>query len=789
VGHQHARDAARRALINRFDYDGDYGTVLNRFLMQAAVGYPLTVHGTGGQTRAFIHIRDTVRCIQLAIEHPPERGERVRILNQMTETHRVRELAQMISDMTGAEIRTPAPWFDPVLYRTTYPEVSGEGPEPFLHYVRHGRSHERQPGAAQAEVVLLDAALADEIRPFFDAEHYANEWGDLTDVEFDLPLHYIRHGAAEGRTPAPWFDPVLYRTTYPEVSGEGPEPFLHYVRHGRSHERQPGAAQAEVVLLDAALADEIRPFFDAEHYANEWGDLTDVEFDLPLHYVRHGAAQGRTPAPWFDPVYYHKTYPDVAAEGPGPFLHYVRHGRSRGHHPSAAQAAATGLYHAEVSREAVRAAMSRRTEVVRRIASGDLARLVAAAAELDPLVAHRRRDLKKVVLPPFTGELGRAAAAIRILQAQSERRPAAAVVCIPHCRISGAARVAGELSHALSDLHGAANVVVVRTELRDLEHPEWFPPGVRHVDLASESADLSGVLRVRLLFQYLRALAPQIVVNVNSRLMWDASVRYGPAMAPCFRIFAYLFCSDLNADGVEAGYPVDMFYRTFDHLDGYITDSHSLADRLRDRFALAADDARLMVLPTPLRDPPPPVARPEANPDRRPTVFWAGRFDRQKRVDIVLKLATRMPDVDFRIWGRAVLDTGFDGVAVPGNAQLMGVYDNFRALPLDECDAWLFTSAWEGVPTILLDVAAAGIPLVASLVGGTGEVLAEGYCHRIEDIEDLAPFEAAIRAILSDPDQARVRALALRDLVVSQRTPEGYRAGVAALSGGSHEHA
>ncbi len=63
-------------LINRFDYDGDYGTVLNRFLMQAAVGHPLTVHGTGGQTRAFIHIQDTVRCLQLAVENPPEKGER-----------------------------------------------------------------------------------------------------------------------------------------------------------------------------------------------------------------------------------------------------------------------------------------------------------------------------------------------------------------------------------------------------------------------------------------------------------------------------------------------------------------------------------------------------------------------------------------------------------------------------------------------------------------------------------------------------------------------------------------
>jgi UDP-sulfoquinovose synthase len=91
-------------LINRFDYDGDYGTVLNRFLMQAAIGYPLTVHGTGGQTRAFIHISNTVRCIELAITNPPAHGDRVKILNQMTETHRLRDLAEMVSGITGASI-------------------------------------------------------------------------------------------------------------------------------------------------------------------------------------------------------------------------------------------------------------------------------------------------------------------------------------------------------------------------------------------------------------------------------------------------------------------------------------------------------------------------------------------------------------------------------------------------------------------------------------------------------------------------------------------------------------
>jgi UDP-sulfoquinovose synthase len=58
-------------LINRFDYDGDYGTVLNRFLMQAAIGHPLTVHGSGGQTRAFIHIKDTVNVLNSRLKTCP----------------------------------------------------------------------------------------------------------------------------------------------------------------------------------------------------------------------------------------------------------------------------------------------------------------------------------------------------------------------------------------------------------------------------------------------------------------------------------------------------------------------------------------------------------------------------------------------------------------------------------------------------------------------------------------------------------------------------------------------
>ncbi|RED16762.1 NAD-dependent epimerase/dehydratase family protein [Parasphingopyxis lamellibrachiae] len=140
-------------LINRFDYDGDYGTVLNRFVMQAALDYPMTVHGTGGQTRAFIHIQDTCRCIELAIANPPQKGERVNILNQMTETHRVRDLAQMIADKTGSRFEL-------------VDNPRNEADENDLHV-----TNDRFLGLG-LEPITLDDGLLDEIREI--AQKYAD---------------------------------------------------------------------------------------------------------------------------------------------------------------------------------------------------------------------------------------------------------------------------------------------------------------------------------------------------------------------------------------------------------------------------------------------------------------------------------------------------------------------------------------------------------------------------------------------------------------------------------------
>jgi UDP-sulfoquinovose synthase len=82
-------------LCTRFDYDQTFGTVLNRFCVQTVIGHPLTVYGKGGQTRGFLNLRDTLQCVELAVENPAEAGE-YRVFNQFTEQFSVAELADLV---------------------------------------------------------------------------------------------------------------------------------------------------------------------------------------------------------------------------------------------------------------------------------------------------------------------------------------------------------------------------------------------------------------------------------------------------------------------------------------------------------------------------------------------------------------------------------------------------------------------------------------------------------------------------------------------------------------------
>ena len=126
-------------LINRLDYDGVFGTALNRFVIQAAVGHPLTVYGKGGQTRGFLDIRDTVRCVQLAIDSPANSGE-FRVFNQFTEQFSVNDLARLVTEagakvgltVTSKSVANPRTELEEHYYNAKHSKLQDMGLQPHL---------------------------------------------------------------------------------------------------------------------------------------------------------------------------------------------------------------------------------------------------------------------------------------------------------------------------------------------------------------------------------------------------------------------------------------------------------------------------------------------------------------------------------------------------------------------------------------------------------------------------------------------------------------------------------
>jgi UDP-sulfoquinovose synthase len=134
---QKTNETARdERLATRFDYDAVFGTVLNRFTIQAVIGHPLTVYGEGGQTRGIIDIRDTVRCIQLACENPANRGD-FRVFNQMTESMSVRDIAETVAraypgDVTIENLDNPRVELPEHYYNVKHTKLVELGLQPHL---------------------------------------------------------------------------------------------------------------------------------------------------------------------------------------------------------------------------------------------------------------------------------------------------------------------------------------------------------------------------------------------------------------------------------------------------------------------------------------------------------------------------------------------------------------------------------------------------------------------------------------------------------------------------------
>jgi glycosyltransferase involved in cell wall biosynthesis len=333
----------------------------------------------------------------------------------------------------------------------------------------------------------------------------------------------------------------------------------------------------------------------------------------------------------------------------------------------------------------------------------------------------------------------------------------------------------GHIAHALAGEVAPEEIVVIYSDESGDSPAGRFPEGVRQIDFAAHTAGLDPEWQEHTLVMLLRSFQADSIVNINSGMLHRAMRAYGNALAATERLFPIFFCNEQSQIGNWYGWPSSQFYRVFDRVTNVITDSEYLARWFDDTYQLdASSREKIRVFHTPV-DPTLPVAAPAPSPraSGRPAVFWAGRWDRQKKIGLVLEIARRMPDVEFRMWGEPVLQRRTLEPR-PDNVKVEGKYKAFRDLDLGEADAWLYTSAWDGVPTLLLEVAMSGVPIVGSLVGGTGEVLSEDDAWPIAEIDDPGRYVEAIREVLANGQAARERALALRERLLRERSERPF---------------
>lgn len=517
--------------------------------------------------------------------------------------------------------------------------------------------------------------------------------------------------------------------------------------------------------------------FDVSHFLMQVRPLLAGNRDPLAHFLGNGAEAKASPEINFDMAAYLGRHPERAhGHDKSPYLAWLKHGRAAGEiaDPALGVEQMAGVLGLDVA-DLVGELQALRLDLQQRLRTGTLGEMIAKATEIEPLIGDVWPETARMRVPPFATDISALqVAAIHRCHEQAGFRRARVVLVVSDPRWGGGRRVEGHLAHALARTMPADEIVVVYTDTGGTGPRGRFPDGVREVSLAPELDAFEDEYGERVLVELLRSFKAEVIVNINSVLLYRTMSDYGRALAASERIFLVMFGNEQMPAGNWVGLPLRYFYRTFDDVVGVITDSHHLRDWLVDRHQLTtAMQQRLHVFSAPV-DPAVALVEPsDRPPGRRPQVFWAGRFDRQKRVDIAFQVARLMPDVDFRFWGEKVLNAPGAGPK-PDNLRLEGPYAHFSDVPLADADAWLYTSGWDGVPSQLLEVAMTGVPVVGSLVGGTGEILVPEGSWPVVEIEDPEAYVAALREVLGDPAAARARAARLREAMLRERSEERY---------------
>lgn len=437
--------------------------------------------------------------------------------------------------------------------------------------------------------------------------------------------------------------------------------------------------------------------------------------------------------------------------------------------------------------------------------------VIAALERSDGVGSFLKEVPKLAQMPDRAGliegqrELGIERALQRVLDDMARHAamhgPASHWIALPFLSAGGAQQVAINVCRALRELRPDESIALLMTDRRIVGAMPQVPDGVCTVtfdDYLGEGA--SYVRKQALLRDLLRAGQPACFHNINSEVAWHLIVAEGEQLTRYTRLYASIFAFQFAPDGhKKIGYAAYFLQQAMPHLAGLLSDNQRFIDDAAQEYGF--DDtarARTAVLYQPCRLEPqvgeewPGVSRLAVRrqnlqgapaPAGRAQILWAGRLDAEKQVDLFLDVVRRCTFADFRVFGQVVLD---DAAALPQLPNLS--YEGPFSSPLEwmaryDFDAFLFTSRWEGMPNVLVEAGAMGIPIIAPTVGGVQELVSEETGYPLPERPTVDDYERAIRQLIGDPLDAVTRAEHMLARVQTRHSWAGFVGALAQVPG------
>lgn len=309
-----------------------------------------------------------------------------------------------------------------------------------------------------------------------------------------------------------------------------------------------------------------------------------------------------------------------------------------------------------------------------------------------------------------------------------------------------------------------SKVLVILTEPSDSPWLSKLPPNIDIINLQEKYTTISYDEWIIVLIRLFVQVKMERLHIINSKLGWDILTRHNLVLKTMgIKIFASLFADDQGKYGQPIGYAREYLPRCYRYINKVFSDNETFPKLLIKTYGYPKNLFNILRVP-----PPENMLYKERAPIGK-RILWAGRLDREKRPDLLLQIAKAMPDVEFIVYGEPTLTyekNAIEGLKKLENVKLMGPFSGAESLNFSVYSAFLYTSSYDGMPNIIIAAAFSSIPIIASIVGGIGELITEETGYPVKNIENIEEYVKAIRQALDNPLDAENRAKKAREYVL-----------------------